>query len=171
MKNSFGILSLLGILAASAPAQAQIYLEYDQLSAEVQRRLTSKFPAPDDVAKVPPYAIKQPNELAYQVLQVGDTKRKPTLDDSVMVHFTGWTPQGRLFDASRAYGRDPRLIAVRDMIPGWREMLLAMREGEKRRVWIPAVMAYQGVPNMPQTMMVFDIELIGVAGDPMLGRM
>ena len=37
-----------------------------------------------------------------------------------------------------------------------------MVEGEKRRFWIPARLAYDGVPGRPQGMLVFDIELIKI---------
>src|SRR4029079_11395559 len=37
-----------------------------------------------------------------------------------------------------------------------------MVEGEKRRFWIPAKLAYEGVPGRPQGMLVFDIELIRI---------
>ena len=37
-----------------------------------------------------------------------------------------------------------------------------MVEGEKRRFWIPAKLAYEGSPDRPQGMLVFDIELIRI---------
>jgi peptidylprolyl isomerase len=35
-----------------------------------------------------------------------------------------------------------------------------MVEGERRRFWIPEELAYKDVPDRPQGMLVFDIELI-----------
>ena len=35
-----------------------------------------------------------------------------------------------------------------------------MVEGEKRRLWIPEELAYKGLPDRPQGMLVFDVELI-----------
>ena len=37
-----------------------------------------------------------------------------------------------------------------------------MVEGEKRRFWIPAALAYERDPEKPQGMLVFDIELIKI---------
>jgi peptidylprolyl isomerase len=34
--------------------------------------------------------------------------------------------------------------------------------GEKRRFWIPEDLAYQGRPNAPQGMLVFDVELLEI---------
>ena len=38
-----------------------------------------------------------------------------------------------------------------------------MVEGEKRRFWIPEELAYQGQKGFPQGMLVYDVELIGIA--------
>ena len=48
------------------------------------------------------------------------------------------------------------------MIPGWTEGLQMMVEGEKRRLWIPGNLAYDGQPSRPQGMLVFDVELIRI---------
>ena len=46
------------------------------------------------------------------------------------------------------------------MIAGWTEGLQLMVVGEKRRLWIPESLAYQGRPGKPAGMLVFDVELI-----------
>jgi peptidylprolyl isomerase len=38
-----------------------------------------------------------------------------------------------------------------------------MKQGEKRRFWIPPELAYRGQPGRPQTMVVYDIELISIS--------
>ena len=47
------------------------------------------------------------------------------------------------------------------VIAGWTEGLQLMVEGEKRRFWIPANLAYEGRPG-PQGTLVFDVELIRI---------
>jgi len=37
-----------------------------------------------------------------------------------------------------------------------------MHVGEKRRFWVPPELAYRGQPGRPQTMVVFDIELVAI---------
>ena len=51
---------------------------------------------------------------------------------------------------------------MNEVIPGWTESVQMMVEGEKRRLWIPARLAYEGQPDKPQGMLVFDIELIDI---------
>ena len=38
--------------------------------------------------------------------------------------------------------------------------------GEKRRLWIPESLAYQGRPGAPPGMLVFDIELVEILQAP-----
>jgi peptidylprolyl isomerase len=78
----------------------------------------------------------------------------------VTVHYTGWTTDGKMFDSSVARG-EPATFRLDQVIPGWTEGLQMMVEGEKRRFWIPARLAYEGQAG-PQGMLVFDIELIRI---------
>jgi peptidylprolyl isomerase len=41
-----------------------------------------------------------------------------------------------------------------------------MTVGEKRRLWIPEALAYQGRPGAPAGMLVFDVELISIEKQP-----
>ena len=66
-----------------------------------------------------------------------------------------------MFDSSVANGQ-PASFAVNGVIAGWTEGLQMMVEGEKRRLWIPEALAYQGQPGQPQGMLVFDVELIKI---------
>jgi peptidylprolyl isomerase len=66
-----------------------------------------------------------------------------------------------MFDSSVTTGQ-PITFGVDGVIPGWTEGLQMMVEGEKRRFWIPARLAYEGVPSRPQGTLVFDVELIKI---------
>jgi peptidylprolyl isomerase len=80
----------------------------------------------------------------------------------VTVHYTGWqASDGRMFDSSVQRG-EPATFPLDGVIPGWTEGLQLMTVGEKRRLWIPANLAYEGRPGRPQGMLVFDVELIGI---------
>ncbi len=117
-------------------------------------------PAPADVAAPPADAEVTASGLASRVLVAG-TGARPVAADSVKVHYTGWTTDGRMFDSSVARGK-PSVLPLDKVIPGWRAGLLLMAEGEKRRLWIPAKLAYEGRPDRPQGMLVFDVELLDV---------
>jgi peptidylprolyl isomerase len=81
----------------------------------------------------------------------------------VTVHYTGWTTDGRNFDSSLKNGQ-PATFRLNGVIKGWTEGVQMMVEGEKRRFWIPANLAYGENPpgDSPRGLLVFDIELIRI---------
>jgi FKBP-type peptidyl-prolyl cis-trans isomerase len=92
-------------------------------------------------------------------------KDKPKPDDTVEVHYTGWTTDGKMFDSSVTRGRTAR-FPLRGVIPGWTFGVPEMCVGEQRRFWIPQELAYEGKPGAPAGMLVFDIELIAINPPP-----
>jgi len=119
------------------------------------------IPAPADVAAPPPDSLRSASGLSTRVLQPGTGQRHPRATDTVVVHYTGWTTDGKMFDSSVQRG-EPAEFALNGVIRGWTEGVQMMVEGEKRRLWIPENLAYQGQPGQPQGMLVFDIELIDI---------
>jgi len=114
---------------------------------------------PEDVAAPPADAIVKKNGLAWKVLRPGTGTKHPSPRGNVSVHYSGWTTDGKLFDSSVARGEavDFPLTGV---IPGWQQVLQAMVEGERVRVWIPERLAYDGAKGKPKGTLVFDIELL-----------
>ena len=123
------------------------------------------LPAPSDVAAPPADAAVTASGLASKLLAPGTGTEHPVRGDSVKVHYTGWTTDGKMFDSSVARNR-PAVFPLDKVIPGWTEGLQLMVEGEKRRLWIPAKLAYEGKADRPQGMLVFDVELLDVLHVP-----
>ncbi len=117
--------------------------------------------APADVAAAPADAVKSATGLASKLLSAGKGNDKPTASSVVTVHYSGWTTDGKLFDSSVERGV-PATFALNRVIPGWQEGVQLMSAGEKRRLWIPADLAYgeNPPPGAPKGMLVFDVELI-----------
>jgi peptidylprolyl isomerase len=120
--------------------------------------------APKDVKAAPKDAVKTATGLASKVLKKGTGTVKPTVQNRVTVHYTGWTTDGKMFDSSVVRGA-PATFPLGRVIPGWTEGVQLMVEGEKRRFWIPEELAYKGKPG-PQGMLVFDVELIKIEAGP-----
>ena len=127
--------------------------------ASAQTALKAISP-PSDVAAVPADAVKTSSGLASKVLTRGSGKAHPAASDSVTVHYTGWTTDGKMFDSSVSRGA-PSTFPLNRVIAGWTEGLQLMVVGEKRRLWIPEALAYRGQRD-PKGMLVFDVELIGI---------
>ena len=121
------------------------------------------IPAPPDVAAVPANALKTASGLASKVLTVGLGNFHPTPTSRVVVHYTLWTPDGKMVESS-VPGGQPATFIVGQAIPGWTEALQLMVVGEKRRFWIPGNLAYDSStdPRDPKGMLVFDIELLKI---------
>ena len=103
---------------------------------------TKAIAAPPDVAAPPAGSLKTTSGLSTLVLQPGTGTRRPRTTDSVTVHYTGWTTDGKMFDSSVANG-SPATFRVNGVITGWTEGLQLMVEGERRRFWIPESLAYR----------------------------
>lgn len=122
---------------------------------------------PPDVAAAPADALKTESGLQHKVLAEGKGESKPTATDTVTVHYSGWTPDGKLFDSSVERG-EPTSFPLNGVIKGWTEGLQLMVEGEKRRFWIPADLAYGENPGgaRPGGQLTFDVELISIKQAP-----
>lgn len=130
-----------------------------------ERERPPSLPAPDDVAAPPATAERTESGLASRVLQAGTGDVHPGPRDGVTVQYSGWRAEnGELFDSSIRRGR-PASFTLERVIPGWQEGLQLMVVGEKRRLWVPAELAYEGRPG-PQGMLVFDVELLGIHAAP-----
>jgi len=124
-----------------------------------------QIPAPADVAAPPAGAEKTASGLASKVIKPGTGKEHPKASDTVQVHYTGWTTDGKMFDSSVQRKR-PASFPLKGVIAGWTEGVQLMVVGETRRFWIPEELAYKGRPGRPQGMLVFDVELLQIMKAP-----
>jgi peptidylprolyl isomerase len=134
-------------------------------AAPAARPAIAAIPAPPDVAAPPADAQTTASGLASKVLKAGTGTVHPGPNDRVKVDYTGWTTDGKMFDSSIARGK-PAILPLDKVIAGWGEGLQLMVKGETRRLWIPAKLAYEGLPNKPQGMLVFDVTLIDLQTAP-----
>ena len=101
--------------------------------------------------------------LQYKVIEEG-TGAKPTVDNTVVVHYEGQLINGQIFDSSRQRGQ-PAEFGLGQVIRGWTEGLQLMKEGGKTRLFIPSELGYGpgGTGNIPaNAVLIFDVELIEI---------
>lgn len=115
-------------------------------------------PPPLDVAEPPATATATDSGLHWRTLEAGTGTAHPSETSRVTVHYTGWRTNGEVFDRS---GGTPRTFPLSQVIEGWSEGVRLMVTGEKRRLWIPPELAYEGQRG-PQGMLVYDVELIAI---------
>jgi len=157
-----------------APAEAEAPAEEAAAATVVaQGAAPTGIPAPDDVAAPPEGAERSKSGLAWTVLQKGTGDKNPAAADIVLVNYTGWTTDGKMFDSSVKRGQ-PAEFPLNRVIKGWTEGVQLMVTGEKRRFWIPGGLAYgEATTNDPHAAMgpprgtlVFDVELISFKEAP-----
>jgi FKBP-type peptidyl-prolyl cis-trans isomerase len=120
---------------------------------------------PPDVARPPAAAKKTERGTFYSVLKPGKGGPKPGPTDTVVVHYTGWTTDGRMFDSSIGRGA-PAEFPLDGVIAGWTDGLQRVSAGDRVRLWIPEELAYKGASGRPQGMLVFDVELLEIKPKP-----
>lgn len=146
--------------------KGDLIFDFELLQFQSAPKKPEPIPAPDDVATAPEDVAKTDSGLASKVISVGTGAAHPTASDEVLVHYTGWTTDGEMFDSSVARG-EPISFPLNGVIPGWTEGVQLMVEGEKRRFWIPGKLAYGDTPSRPGApagTLVFDVELIKIGG-------
>jgi len=127
-------------------------------------KMPDPIPVPDDVDAAPAEAKRTPSGLAYRFLRRGKGKDHPSPQSTVEVHYSGWTPDGQMFDSSVRRGR-PSSFPLNGVIKGWTEGVQLMVVGDKARFWVPSALAYGDTPARPGTPagpLVFDIELLAI---------
>lgn len=113
--------------------------------------------------------ITLPSGLRYDIIKYGNGENTPNPGQQVTVHYTGWLNDndnpGKKFDSSVDRNEPFTFkIGIGQVIKGWDEGVLAMKKGEKRRLFIPADLAYgargAGAIIPPNAALIFDVELI-----------
>ena len=133
------------------------------------------FALPASAQAPAPAAPAEVKELIKQDITVPADGKVAEKGKAVLVNYTGWLydpkakdQKGEQFDTS--VGRATPfgfVVGAGRVIKGWDEGVPGMREGGKRRLIIPAAMAYgeKGAGNgkiPPNATLLFDVELVRV---------
>lgn len=114
--------------------------------------------------KAKPGVVATASGLQYQVIREGRGPR-PTVKDTVLVHYEGRLVDGTVFDSSYQRGQ-PAAFPLDQVIPGWTEGVQLMTVGSKYHFVVPPQLAYgsQGAGGVipPGAVLEFDIELLAV---------
>ncbi len=109
--------------------------------------------------------IESVKELQVVDIEVGNG-RKCGEQEKVSAHYTGaLCSSGVIFQSSHDAGK-PLMFSLHEVIEGWQEGMLGMKEGGRRRLIIPSDMAYGSSSpskNIPKhSDLVFDVELVEI---------
>jgi FKBP-type peptidyl-prolyl cis-trans isomerase len=104
--------------------------------------------------------------LRYEDLELGDGAAAKA-GDRVSVHYTGWLTDGTKFDSSLDHGSPFTFpLGAGKVIKGWDEGVAGMKIGGKRKLIIPANLAYgsRGAGGVipPDAELIFEVELLKI---------
>ncbi len=109
----------------------------------------------------------EPQPLVIEDTVVG-TGATAVAGDTVTVHYIGRFQDGSQFDNSYARNRPfSFVLGAGQVIQGWDQGIAGMKVGGQRRLTIPPSLAYgrDGYLDIPpNATLVFDVELLSIAG-------
>lgn len=101
-----------------------------------------------------------------EIFAAGDGVNYPKKGQTVTLHYSGYLPNGQIFDSSRQRDKPFKFkLFAEQVIPGLDEGLSQLSIGERARISIPSHKAYasSGFPGLvpKDSDLVFDVELLG----------
>lgn len=144
-----------------ASAQEKLAVEAEAVAAEriaAGKAFFEKLTEDADIQK-------SESGLHYKIIEPG-ADEKPTLEDSVLVHYKGTLTNGAKFDSSYDRG-SPAKFPLNGVVPGFGEGLTKIGAGGKIILYIPSDLGYgntprPGGPIKPGDTLIFECELIEV---------
>ncbi len=160
------------------------YFAEEEAQIAAMKKMKEDFAAEISTQKNSVEAL--PSGLKILVLNAG-TGDKPKVGQKVLVNYAGYLEDGSMFDSNkedvaRNYnvydeerkaggGYEPYPMDFSPdarLIPGFKEGLMAMKVGDKVRLFVPPHLGYgqQGSgPIPPNANMVFDLEIVDIASE------
>jgi len=155
----------IGVIAIVLIGLALLYLQYRQTANNSTQSQPGTTPVALNAA-IPPVTgttSTTPSGLQIIAVQPG-TGAEAVNGKTISVHYTGYLPDGSIFDSSKGSEPISFVLGAGRVIPGWEEGIAGMKVGEKRRLIIPPALGYgaEGYPPVipPNSTLVFDVELM-----------
>jgi FKBP-type peptidyl-prolyl cis-trans isomerase len=107
-----------------------------------------------------------PGGLLWRRVEGDGAGPRPTVDDTVTLHYVGTLVDGTEFDSSVRRGQ-PATFPLRGLIPAWQLAVPQMAVGDTIEIAAPATLAYGPIGRGPipgGATLLFRIELLGIAG-------
>jgi FKBP-type peptidyl-prolyl cis-trans isomerase len=124
-------------------------------------------PATEAAGQVAGSKANDVTELKIETLKPSTSAVVATSGKRLNIHYTGTLADGKVFDSSETRKAPLSFVlGTGQVIPGWEKGVEGMKVGERRRLTIPANLAYgeKGIGNIipPNATLIFEIELLSV---------
>jgi FKBP-type peptidyl-prolyl cis-trans isomerase len=155
-------------LGTSVSATIAFVWQMHQSQAQSQEAQITNSQEEKVYGQIADYTPVDKVETLQKIDTVEGTGDEVKTSDTVTVKYTGaYASDGQIFDSSDVHGGQPISFPLNGVIQGWTEGMPGMKAGGKRRLMIPAAMAYGANPPAgirANADMVFDVELIKIGG-------
>jgi peptidylprolyl isomerase len=99
-------------------------------------------------------------KLQIKVLKEGNGAVSVTEGNTPLMNFKGSLMDGTVF-SDPSVGGEPQAIPLDNLLPGLKQGVIGMKEGEKRVIYIHPDLAYNTLPFFsPNTLVVFEVEVV-----------
>jgi len=115
--------------------------------------------------------------VRVHILEHGSKGPRPSASSVVKIHYHGTLPDGTIFDSTLGQD-DPLNLAVAQLIPGFKEGILKLHEGDTGMIGIPCNLAYGDEGSVDGrvpggAVIFFKVQLVevvsaGIGGEPTL---
>jgi hypothetical protein len=105
--------------------------------------------------------VSLPGGLQYRVLKRGNGD-SPKSDDAVLIDYSGWLADGQSLGRSAQGGKlGPVRYRLKNLIPGLKEALLRMKEGDRWQVFVPPHLSFsRGSSALEQRVVIYEVALL-----------
>lgn len=153
------------------PPEEEVAVVQSEESIETAAPEGEENPANESTSGAPAESTSEAVEEATTLQKIDLTEgtgKEAKSGDTVSVHYKGTLTDGTQFDASYDRGQPFTFnLGAGQVIQGWDEGVVGMKEGGKRKLIIPGDLAYgpnppPGAPIPPNATLVFEVELLDV---------
>ncbi|GAB4285015.1 MAG: hypothetical protein Kow0081_2530 [Candidatus Dojkabacteria bacterium] len=152
------------------PTRSSVNKRSDEYRGEngEQQEATNFVSALQNQNDFPVEIVEDVSELRTAILKEGTGEATVKSGDRIRVHYRGWIAStGEIFDESFSRGDDGFLFiaGTGNVIQGWLQGTIGMKQGEVRRLYIPSELAYGETGSgliPPNSDLIFDVELVGI---------
>jgi FKBP-type peptidyl-prolyl cis-trans isomerase len=154
-QNKTGTIALIIFLVAGLGGIGYLFMNPKVAQSKLETNTQSSVVAPASDVK----------ELKIEEIKVGEGKEVKS-GDTISINYKGTLLDGTEFDSS--YKRNKPFetkIGVGQVIKGWDQGIIGLKEGGKRKLTIPSNLAYgaKGQGGIPaNSALIFEVELMGI---------
>lgn len=146
---------------AETPTLQNFIMARRQRRADAEKKESAVFLAAEAAQDG---AVSYESGLVMRVTSETDGP-KPTVEDTVKVHYHGTLRDGSVFDSS-IERKQPAVFPLGRVIPCWKEAIAYMSVGSKARIVCPSDIAYGDRGSLPTiepgAALAFDVELLEI---------